>query len=420
MGSSKTSSKTSKLMFSNCHAVVMIYMLVMFMLFPFFLTNYYGNARRDKFWFFVIATSVAAIILLFLLLFNFIKSKMNSRCAGLSQFGPFSISISDIGIISFFIATLISALLASLSGGDFSVYFIGSNGRNMGVLAILMMLLAYFMISRFFYCKKYVFLFVIFAMAIMSYIAIVNFYYFDPLNIFAQYTKSESVILNFTSTIGNKNYLSAMICVALPFSIGLSLATNDKLTRILSYVSVAIQFMALIVATSDGGFLGCFIAIAVIFVVVCKDFKKLSKLFICLAVMTTASKLLWVFDLIMKGNNKGYTSFSKLFIYNNYLFALIPVFVGLAILCAKIKQNEKLSGIIFRCVISVAVVAVLVCVFFFVYYSVIDTTSKLDGFLSFFRFDEDWGTHRGFFWIKSFEAFSEFDIREILFGVGPD
>ena len=111
-----------------------------------------------------------------------------------------------------------------------------------------------------------------------------------------------TVQVNFTSTIGNKNYLSAMITVALPFSVGLAVATQDKVLRILAYVSTGLQFMGLLVATSDGGFLGCFAAFAVMLVIVSRDMKKLSKFFFCLAIMMASAKLLWLFDLIMKGN----------------------------------------------------------------------------------------------------------------------
>ena len=314
-----------------------------------------------------------------------------------------------------------STIFAVVDGGEFNSYLIGNDGRNMGLLTVSMLTVAYFMVSRYFYVNSYTFLFVMLGMGLMSLLAIVNYYYFDPLGIFEMYQTKPNVIKDFTSTIGNKNFLSALICVALPFSVGLSLATKDKLTRICSYISVGVQFMALIVATSDSGFLGCFFAFAVLLIVASRDLKKLSRLFACFAIMIGASKLLWLFDVIMQGKNKGYTSFSEIFIYNHWLFILIPVFTVLAIVFAKLKDDSgKVAKALF--ITSIVFVSVVVIAFaaLFVYYSAIAPDAEVGEFTAFFRFDDDWGTHRGFFWKRSIEVFKDLSLREKLFGVGPD
>ena len=289
----------------------------------------------------------------------------------------------------------------------------------MGLLMILMMAICYFAVSRYFFYSKYVVYFMFIGMTIMSFVAIVNFYHIDILGIFAKYKTNENVQINFTSTIGNKNYLSAMITVALPFSVGLAVATEDKILKILAYVSTGLQFMGLLVATSDGGFLGCFAAFAVMLVILSRDLKKLSKFFFCLAIMMASAKLLWLFDLIMNKNNKGYTSFSEIFVYNNFVFILIPLFFGLAAVCslAKDKDITKYTFIGTAAVVGLGLVAAVVM---FIYYSVIDTTTPLNSFTRFFRFNASWGTHRGYFWIKSFELMKDFSFSEILFGSGPD
>lgn len=413
--------KSPKLTFTINHAIVSVYVLLMFMLFPFFLTNYYGNARRDKFWFFVILTAVVAIAVIIISIANYVTRNSPHNKTRFIYYDPFKIHAIDIAMLAFLGITAMSTIFAVMNGGDFTVYLIGSNGRNMGLLTIFMLTVSYFIVSRLFYCKKYIFLFIMIGMAIMSFLAIVNYYYIDPLGLFEPYADNQSVINDFTSTIGNKNYLSAMICIALPYSVGMVLATKDKLTLICSYISVGLQFIALIVATSDGGFLGCFLAFAVMLIIVSKNLEKLSKLFACFAIMIISSKLLWLFDILMDGNNKGYTSFSEIFIYENFLFILIPVFVGAAIVFAKLKdENGKIAKCAFVTSIVIISLVVVIAVALFIYFSVISPETEVNEFTSFFRFNEDWGTHRGFFWINAFEAFKDFDIREVLFGTGPD
>lgn len=449
--------KAPKLRFTVNHALVTLYTILMFTLFPLFLTNYYQSARRDKFWLFIVVTGIVGVSVGVIALVQHLSknSPINKKLN--TYYDPFRLNLTDIGMLAFLGITIVSALRATFAAENpaeaFTKLLLGSYGRNMGLLMILMMAVCYFVVSRYFYYKKYVIYCIFIGMTIMSFVAIVNFYHIDILGIFAKYQTNENVQVNFTSTIGNKNYLSAMITVALPFSVGLAVATNDKNLRILSYVSTGLQFMGLLVATSDGGFLGCFAAFAVMLVILSRDLEKLSKFFFCLSVMMFSAKLLWLFDLIMKGNNKGYTSFSEIFVYNNLVFVLVPVFLGLAVACglakkklnnahlvnSTVKKNNNdeytLNGTIennneisinsiekYIFIGTFALVAIGVVVIFamFIYYSVIDTTTSLNSFTKFFRFDERWGTHRGYFWIKSFELMKDFSFPEILFGSGPD
>lgn len=415
--------KAPKLRFTVNHALVTLYTILMFTLFPLFLTNYYQSARRDKFWLFVVVTGIVGVSVGVIALVQYLSKNSPHNKQLNTYYDSFNLNLTDIGMLAFLginlVSTIGATLIAENSVESFSKLLLGSYGRNMGLLMILMIAVCYFVVSRFFFYKKYVIYFMFIGMTVMSFVAIVNFYHIDILGIFAKYQSNANVQANFTSTIGNKNYLSAMITVALPFSAGLAVATKDKTLRILAYISTGLQFMGLLVATSDGGFLGCFAAFAVMLVIVSRDRIKLSKFFFCLAVMMFSAKLLWLFDLIMNKNNKGYTSFSEIFVYNNFVFILIPVFLGLAILCGITKAEvfERYTFIGSFTLVAIGAVAVIVM---FIYYSLIDTTSTLGSFTRFFRFDETWGTHRGFMWIKSFELMKDFNPWEILFGTGPD
>lgn len=418
----KKALKAPKLTFTVNHALVTIYTILMFTLFPLFLTDFYQRARRDKFWLFVILTGIVGVAVGLILLGQAL-SKNSSNSKNLIYKDPFTLNLTDIGILAFLGFNIISAIGAIIVAEDpgqaFEKLLLGSYGRNMGLLMILAMAVCYFVVSRFFYYSKYVIYFMFIGMTIMSFVAIVNFYHIDILGIFAQYKSNQNVQINFTSTIGNKNYLSAMITVALPFSVGLAVATKDKILRIIAYVSTGLQFMALLVATSDGGFLGCFAAFAVMLVILSRDRIKLSRFFFCLAIMMASAKLLWLFDLAMKQNNKGYTSFSELFVYNHFVFALIPVFIALAVFFGMSKA-EKLEKHTFVVTVSLVSLGILAVAIMFIYYSVIDTESTLGSFTRFFRFNERWGTHRGYFWIKSFELMKDFNFWQIMFGTGPD
>ncbi|MBE6794795.1 MAG: hypothetical protein E7532_07635 [Ruminococcaceae bacterium] len=445
--------KTPKLKLTVTHVLTMIYTISMFTVFPLFLTDYYQSARRDKFWFFVILTCFIGTGVLVVAIVQY-STKNSPESKRLNRYlDPIRLNITDYGILAFLTVNIISTFYTAYNAEDLNgtleALWLGSYGRNMGLFMILTIALCYFMVSRFFFYKKQIMYFFFIGMSIMSLVAVLNFYHLDVLNIFSAYSRNQNVQMNFTSTIGNKNYLSAMITVALPFSAGLATASEDKILKIVAYISTGIQFMGLLVATSDGGFLGCFAAIAIMFVIVSRDLHKLSKFFFTLAIMMSSAKLLWAFDLMMGvfgKENKGYTSFSEIFVYSNYVFIFAALFAGLAVGAELLKRrytktaNTKLSAKnknipedntdiqklaaleknIFIVALSLVCLGFAAIVALFCYYSIINTTTPVGSFTRFFRFNEAWGTHRGYFWIKSFEIFKNMSFTEMLIGTGPD
>ena len=95
---------------------------------------------------------------------------------------------------------------------------------------------------------------------------------------------------------------------------------------------------------------------------------------------------------------------------------IVPVFAGITLYLLRKKGFKKLFWIF----LGIIALAVLVSAVLLIYYTFFDTRTQLNGFSKFFRFNEKWGTHRGYMWIKSAEIFAGFDIKSILFGCGPD
>ena len=115
-----------------------------------------------------------------------------------------------------------------------------------------------------------------------------------------------------------------------------------------------------------------------------------------------ATTLVGIFALICCDSMSGYLGmfFSCVFITLFFIF----------------NRNKKLFwGLVIIYSVIVSAFAVL-----FIYFTFFDITTPLDGFMKFFRFNEKWGTHRGYMWIKSLEVFKNFDIKSKLFGCGPD
>ncbi len=417
-------SSAPKLRFTVNHALADLYVLLLFTLFPLYLSNYYTAARRDKFWVFVVLSAVVGVAVGAVALTTYL-SRNNAYNKKLNTYhDPLRFNVTDYAFGAFVLISVIS----TFASGNIAHCFMGlsgtkSNGRNMGLLMILMMFVCYAVISRYFFSKKFVFYGIFLGITIVSFIAILNYYYVDILNIFSKYQSNDNVQQNFTSTIGNKNYLSALICVALPFSVGMAISSKDIVMRIVAYVSTAVQFMGLLVATSDGGFLGCFAAIAAILIISSRELKKLMRFCLCLSIMMLSSKILYIAELTSKNGSKGYSSFSDFFVNSNAVFAIAAAaLVAFAVLFLLDKKNPEFAmpKLVFYILLGIVCLVVLAFAGMFIYYTFIDTESRLRGMKKFFRFDEMWGTHRGYFWIKSFEVFGDMTFAEKLIGTGPE
>ena len=281
--------------------VAFLYLITMLCVFPYYLKNSYSSCRSDKYHFFVIVTLIAMCAIGVFFAINYQKRPGGAVDIPLVDYANRSqLNLADISLLTFWGVNLLSSIFATISGGDFYVFFNGDNGRNMGLLTITMIVVAYFIISRFFVYKSRLFCVILICMSFMSILAILNYYYIDPLSLFERYQRQQHVIKNFTSTIGNKNFFSSLICIALPLAMGVAIAIKDKITYCIANICVGIQFAALIVATSDGGFLGCFAGIATLFFVSAKDLKRLSRFFVCLATLLVFSKSTRIFSHIFQ------------------------------------------------------------------------------------------------------------------------
>ena len=426
-----------KLRFTVNHALAGIYVFLLFTILPLFQSKLYSATRRDKFALFIILTLVAGVSVGAVTLANYL-SRNNEYNKRLNTYrDPFKLSITDIGLGAFLIVSLISTLFSKYRSTCFIAYHTEevtlisksgtgitkevNSGRNMGLLMILMIVICYLVISRFFFSKKFVYYGIFLGITLVVGLAILNYHRIDPLGIFEKYANNQNVQQNFTSTIGNKNYLSALVCVSLMFSFGMAIVTKDLVMRIVAFLSTAIQFMGLLVATSDGGFLGFFAGMAVLLIIASRDAKRLMWYFLGLFIMMASAKVLSIFQ----NSSKGYTSFSDLFLNSGLTYIVLAISAGLfALLFILGNKNENfcLPSFLFFIVIGIIGAAVTAVIGLFVYYSVIDTTSVIpkDDFRRFFRFDDKWGTHRGLFWNRAFDIFGDMNFFEKLFGCGPE
>lgn len=389
------------------------YLVIMFSFFPLFLTEQYAHARTDKYWFYLIATTVFVVSVGFCMFIS--RSEMKRTGITSPLFLP--LSVTDIFMLCYIGAAVISTLLSDHT----EEAFLGTGGRNNGLLLLLMYTLMYFILTRNYAQKNYVFIFYLVVSSAVALLTVLNFFYIDPLGMLDGY--DEATILDFGSTIGNKNIIAAFMCIFLPIAVMMFVVKKELYIRVIAAVSIAFAYMGLLCADSTSDILGLMVILPVMAVFSARSFDYLKRYLLALTILFLSGKLLWVFALIIGDHNKGFEFMQEFLIYHPAMFAPF-VLCGLGFLLMFMigKNGEprypaKAVQIILISLFSFGIIALLGL---FLYFSFYDLETDIGDFEKLLRFDDYWGTHRGFMWRVSFEEFGKFTPLQKLFGAGPD
>lgn len=406
------------------HAVINYYLMLMFTVFPLFASNAYFNIRHDKFYFFLALTGIVIIAEGIMIYFAMSDEKKSSSPDMVADSNTVysKFSFTDYAMLALLVVSFISTVFSN----HLTTAIIGEpDGRNNGLLLIAFYVGIYFVITRCFYFKEYVFIALAAGSGLVYLLSVLNFHYIDPLGMYIQL--DAKTIENFTSTIGNKNLMSSFICVMLPVVITMSVHTKKTAYRIIYLASAALGFMALMTADSDSGILGMGVFLVVMLIWYSRRITRLKKYFLCLTVMFCSAKVLRLLTILLSVlfncKSKEIDEFQKLFVTSNLgyvIVAVCAVITGILYVIDIKKPNivlTKAVPVILGSIAALVVIAILSAV---VYFSCFDTQTELNGFWSILRFNEKWGTHRGYMWIKSFDAFGNLSIFKKIFGTGPD
>ena len=369
------------------HSLVNYYLALMFSFFPLFLTEQYAHARLDKYFFYVIATAVFIISTGLCMYFSYGEEIRADHKAALLT----PLSVTDICMLCFLGFAVISTLMtehpneALLGPNPFVSATIHS--RNNGLLLIFLYTMMYFIITRNYVKKDYVFIIYLVTSSIIALLTVLNFFYIDPLHMLEGY--DEATIADFGSTLGNKNIIAAFMCIFL--------------------------------STSD--ILGLLVILPVMAIFCARSFNYLKRYLLALTILFASGKVLWIFALIIGDHNKGFEFMQHFLIYDKLMFLPIAVCCLLYLLLMFFEKKlearypAKAVTITFTVLFVIGMIAALGA---FIRFSFIDRETDIGSFKKLLRFDDYWGTHRGFMWRVSFEEFAKFKPLQILFGTGPD
>ena len=140
------------------------------------------------------------------------NSDSQSRTKNKAESVPWykKLSFTDYAFGAFILVCTVSTVFSQ----DPADAFLGLSGRNNGLLLMIFYAVVYFLITRFFCFKNYVFVALAGCSIAIYLLDILNCFYIDPLGMFASLT-DEQTITNFTSQLATKTLcqvLSALLC----------------------------------------------------------------------------------------------------------------------------------------------------------------------------------------------------------------
>lgn len=393
-----------------------VYLLLMFTVFPVFCTDGFFNIRHDRYHLFLFLT-LGALAVVWLLYLMQAPGQKKSYALKMAQTGGkpwyLRLSLADWGMLGFLLCCIASTVLSEHPADALW----GTAGRNNGLLLMAVYVTVYFAVSR---CGEYK-SFLLPALGVttgfVSLVAVLNFFCLDPLKMLEPLSDRDK--LRFFSTIGNKNLLSAFLCITLPALVTWFVHTRSRLTGWLYPVSACLGFAAMMAADSDSGFLGMGAFAAVSLVWYARDPGKLKRFLLMLTLMLLSARVLaWI-----PGENKGMGALQGFFVHSAgglFLLGMLAVQTVLLYILHHRMPGRTLSPVLQWSLAGVFGCGLLICLGLTFYFTVLDPDVALEAPWTLFRIDDRWGTNRGFMWRKTLEIFRQAPLMQKLLGTGPD
>lgn len=326
------------------------------------------------------------------------------------------------------LAYLLLSGIAAVSGGFYKDAVWGYTGWNMGFVSQFSFVLLYLFLSRFGKYYRLIVTVLCAAACGVYMIGILHRLSIDPIGFYEGLTNAQKA--QFLSTLGQASWYGSFLAVTLPVGIGEFIFTGKKVWRILSGIFVAIGFCTLVTQNSDSAYLALVGALVIFFMICAADRERMCRFMGMLTLLFAAGKIMYVLMRIQPNPEFKADFVTGMMWTSGVTWMLLAVCllatVWLHVIGRRIDSSEYPANLMRRiCRITpAAAVAVITGVILVI---ILQTRGALPKMISdrladisYFNWNDKWGNGRGSIWSFSIKMFAQADIRQKLFGVGPD
>ena len=403
--------------------ISLIYLAIILLIYPLYIHDGYYDILQVKFKFFWVLTLAYTVIMLAFLLLHALTLKN-----GMRKPLYFSLFIREeegkkkpflATDIPFFFLILIFLISMIHSGYIYETWW-GSTGRYMGSFTWLLLFFAYFFVSRFYRFKKIHLLFLSISIALQAAWGISDFFWMNLFHFF-DLVEADYLKASFAGGIGNINGYTSLIISYTGLFAGLFIGEKQEKWSLLFLLMYAFTLLAAFYGMSDNVVFALFVLfLALPFFC----FGKKERLLNCIDLYVAFFLVMKLATFFIPKANSSYQYGDKGFFlqlgFTTVPFLAIAVLGIIKLLVVKLKEEriEKVLKPIYFLIVALILFAVV-----FVFYdaNVSHRLSFLENYSNYFRFDDNWGSGRGFIWKMGLNYLTKkMPFSQVLLGYGPD
>lgn len=393
------------------HAVSYVSTLCAFMMLcfvPVVFRNAFFDINRIK----VYSVYVIVPLMLVLMLLSILVSRKND---------DIKLPAKHILICYGAMAVFLSACLLScvFSGFDPAV-ILGNKGRYCGFLFLFCCSSAFFLIACGGISARWLLPAIELTAGAVALLGVLNAMGIDPLGFYARIRKGQEKM--FMSTIGHFDFFGTYLVMLFPLC-GASFVFDRKPSRQwIGYTGTVLCLMATAASRTDSALLGVQMGCASLLALSGVSFVCLSK---ALVVWAMAFLALPVVGYLMLHGEFAlvYSGPHALLCERNLAYLATVLLLAAAVACWILSKKQvaapgrkRMTAI----VLLSFLLLLLILLGAMVYFTLIDPDADLGAAATFLRFNDEWGSYRGFVYTRAMDAFGSYSLSEKLFGKGLD
>lgn len=318
-------------------------------------------------------------------------------------------------------AVFLSACVAScaFSGFDRSV-LLGTEGRSCGLLFLLCCGAAFYLIA----CGRARFsrmLWLILLCAdLIALLGLLNAMGIDPLGFYTYIKKSQRTM--YMSTIGHFDFFGTYMVMLLPLAGALFVFSDKRAERCFGLLSALLISLGTAASRTDSALMGVQLACLALFALSGNAYISIARALLVWAVGFVSLPLAGI---LMKHGafSITYSGFHAVLCERPIALAASALLIALALLSAAMHKRgacapgrKKLTALLLAVLCAAAVL--LICAI--LYFTFIQPDAALGAAEQLLRFDDQWGSCRGFVYTRSVKEYMSYSPPEKLFGKGLD
>ncbi len=317
-------------------------------------------------------------------------------------------------------AFLFSCLCSYFASGMSTAVLLGNQGRYCGLLFFLCCGVAFYIIACGENSCERLYPAIVICASAVALLGVLNALGLDPLGFYARIRKGQEQL--FMSTIGHFDFFGTYLVLLLPLAGSLFIFSKDSVRQLIGLSGLMLIALGACAARTDSALIGIHLGCAALLALSAGSPRLMSRAFAAWAISFAA---LPVVDALFRFGSLG-VSFSgpHAWLCNTHIALLI----ALALACVSVvffrlyrrgaRQIGRGRAVVFG--LSALLTLVLLYLALTVYFTYMHPETDLGAASGFLRFDDAWGSYRGFVYTHALDAFASYSPAEKLFGRGLD